>query len=160
APIGFIGSTPNALVVHPGVQVANVAEFIALAKSRPGKLNYASPGIGTSPQLSIEMLKLKTGIEVVHIAYKAAGPALVDLMGGHADAMVPTVPSFMTPYRAGKIKMLGVPSLTRAPALPEVPTFAEAGLPGFEVISWQGQCTPAGVSKGALARIRAAFDAA
>jgi tripartite-type tricarboxylate transporter receptor subunit TctC len=160
APIGFIGSTPNALVVHPGVAAANAAEFIALAKSRPGKLNYASPGIGTSPQLSIEMLKLKAGIDIVHIAYKGAGPALVDLMGGHVDAMVSTVPSFMTAFRGGKIKMLGVTSLTRAPDLPDVPTFAESGVPDFEVISWQGQCTPAGVPRPALAKIRSAFDAA
>ncbi len=159
-PIGFIGSTPNALVVHPALPAATIAEFIALAKSRPGKLNYASPGIGTSPQLTMELFKMTAGIDIVHIAYKGAGPALVDLMGAHVDAMVSTVPSFISAVRSGKIRMLGVTSLTRAPDLPDVPTMAESGMPGFEVISWQGLCTPAGAPKAALARIRATFDAA
>lgn len=160
APIGFVGSTPNAVVVHPSLPAATIAEFIALAKSRPGKLNYASPGIGTSPQLTMEMFKMTARIDVVHIAYKGAGPALVDLMGGQVDAMVSTVPSFLAATRAGKIRMLGVTSLTRAPDLPDVPTIAESGMPGFEVISWQGLCTPAGVPKAVLARLRAGLAAA
>jgi tripartite-type tricarboxylate transporter receptor subunit TctC len=159
APVGFIGSTPNALVVHLGVPAQTIPEFVSLAKSRAGKLNYASPGVGTSPQLTMEMFKMTANIDIVHIAYKGAGPALVDLLGGHVDAMVSTVPSFISTFRAGRIRMLAVTSLTRTPDLPEVPTFAESGMPGFEVISWQGVCTPAGVPKTALARIRAAFDA-
>ena len=159
APIGFIGSTPNAFVVHPGVPAATVPEFVALAKSRPGKLNYASPGVGTSPQLSMELLKLTARIDVVHIAYKGAGPALAALMGGQVDAMTSTVPSFLAATRAGKIRMLGVTSLTRIPDLPDVPAVAEA-VPGFEVISWQGLCTPAGAPKAAVARMRAALAAA
>jgi len=157
APIGFIGSTPNALVVHPSLPAVKLPEFIALAKSRSGKLNYASPGIGTSPQLTMEMFKMAMRIDVVHVAYKGAGPALVDVMGGQVDAMVSTVPSFLSATRAGKIRMLGVSSLTRVPDLPDVPTIAESGVPGFEVISWQGLCTPAGVPKAVLARIRAAL---
>jgi tripartite-type tricarboxylate transporter receptor subunit TctC len=160
APIGFIGSTPNALVVHPSLPAATIPEFVALAKSRAGKLNYASPGIGTSPQLSMELLKLTARIDVVHIAYKGAGPALAALMGGEVDAMVSTVPSFLAATRAGKIRMLGVTSLTRVPDLPDVPTIAESGVPGFEVISWQGLCTPAGAPKPVLARIRAGLAAA
>jgi tripartite-type tricarboxylate transporter receptor subunit TctC len=160
APVGFIGSTPNAIVVHLAVPATTIPDFVKLAKSRPGKMNYASPGVGTSPQLSMEMFKMGTGTDIVHIAYKGAGPALVDLMGAHVEAMVSTVPSFIGAYRGGKIRMLGVTSLTRAPDLPDVPTFNESGLPGFEVISWQGLCTPAGVSKGILAKTRAAFNAA
>ena len=159
APIGLIGSTPNALVVHPSLP-GTIAEFIALAKSRPGTLNYGSPGVGTSPQLSMELFKMTARIDVVHIAYKGAGPALVALMGGQVDAMVSTVPSFITATRAGKIRMLGVTSLTRVPDLPDVPTIAESGMPGFEVISWQGLCTPAGVPKAVLVRIRAGLAAA
>ena len=160
APIGFIGSTPNALVVYPSLPAATIADFIALAKSRPGNLNYASPGVGTSPQLTMELFKITARIDVVHIAYKGAGPALAALMGGQVDAMVSTVPSFLAATRAGTIRMLAVTSLTRVPDLPDVPTIAESGMPGFEVISWQGLCTPAGVPKAALVRIRAGLAAA
>jgi tripartite-type tricarboxylate transporter receptor subunit TctC len=160
APVGFIGSTPNAIVVHPSLPAATIPEFVALAKSRPGKLNYGSPGVGTSPQLTMEMFKMTAGVDVVHIAYKGAGPALAALMGGQVDAMTSTVPWFLAATRAGRIRMLGVSSLTRVPDLPDVPTIAESGMPGFEVISWQGLCTPAGVPKAALARLRAALAAA
>lgn len=159
APIGFIGSTPNSLVVHPSVPAASVAEFIALARSRPGKINYASAGIGTSPQLSMELFRMSAGIDVVHVPYKGAGPALVDLMGGHVQAMFYTVSSVLGLVRSGKLRMLGVTSATRHPDLPEVPTIAESGMPGFEVISWQGLCTPAGVPTVVLARIRASLAA-
>ena len=157
APIGLIGSTANALVVHPGVPAKTIAQFVALAKASPGKVNYASPGVGTSPQLSMEMFRTAAGIDLVHVPYKGAGPALVGLMGGHVEAMVSTVPSFLGATRAGKIHMLGVTSTTRHPDLPDVPTFAESGMPGFEVISWQGLCTPAGVPSAELDRIRGAL---
>ncbi len=157
APIGLIGSTANALVVHPGVPAKTIVEFIALVKASPGKINYASPGVGTSPQLSMEMFRAAAGINVIHVPYKGAGPALVELMGGHVEAMVSTVPSFLGALRAGKILMLGVTSTMRHPDLPDVPTFAESGMPGFEVISWQGLCTPAGVPGAELARIRGAL---
>ena len=141
-------------MVHPALPAATIAEFIALAKTHPGKINYASAGVGTSPQLSMELFKTTARIEVVHIAYKGAGPALADLMGGHVQAMFSTVPSFIAAIRSGKIRILGVTSATRAPEFPEVPTIAESGMPGFEVISWQGLCTPAGVPEAALVRIR------
>ena len=124
--------------MHPSVPATTIAEFIALAKARPGKLNYASAGVGTSPQLSMELFKMTAGIDIVHIAYKGGGPALVDLIGGQVQAMFGTVPSFVGAISAGKIRVLGVTSTTRAPDLPDVPTIAESGMPGFEVISWQG----------------------
>jgi len=108
----------------------------------------------------MELIKMTARIDVVHIAYKGAGPALAALMGGQVEAMVSTVPSFLAATRAGRIRMLGVTSLTRVPDLPDVPTIAESGMPGFEVISWQGLCTPAGVPKAILARIRAGLAAA
>ncbi len=158
-PVGFVGSTPNSLVVHPSVAAKSVAEFINLAKSRPGKLNYGSAGIGTSPQLSMELFKMNAGIDVVHIAYKGAGPAVADLVGGHVHAMFATVPSIIGAYRAGKVRVLGVTSKQRFADLPDVPTIAESGMPGFEVISWQGLCTPAGPPKTALGRLRSALAA-
>jgi tripartite-type tricarboxylate transporter receptor subunit TctC len=160
APVGLIGSTPNSLVVHPSVPATTIAEFISVAKSSPGKLNYASAGVGTSPQLSMELFKMNSGIDVVHIAYKGAGPALVDLVGGHVQAMFSTIPSVIGAVRTNKIRMLGVSSLARHPDVPDVPTIAESGMPGFEVISWQGLCTPAGVPAPVLARIRSSLDAA
>ena len=159
-PIGLVGSNPNALSINLSVPAATVAEFIALAKSQPGKLNYASAGVGTSPQLSMELFKLKAHIDVVHIPYRGVGAALVDLIAGQVQAMFSTVPSVLGATRVGKIRVLGVTSLTRAPDLPEVPTMAESGIPDYEVISWQGLCTPAGVPKRALSRIRAGLAAA
>jgi tripartite-type tricarboxylate transporter receptor subunit TctC len=159
APVGLIGSTPNCLVVHPSVPAATIAEFISLAKARPGKLNYGSAGVGTSPQLSMELFKMTAQIELVHIAYKGAGPAVADLLGGHIQAMFATLPSVMGAIRAGKIRVLGVTSAARSPDLSDVPTIAESGMPGFEVISWQGLCTPAGVPRPILERIRAALVA-
>jgi len=158
-PIGFIGSTPNAIVVNPSVPAATIPEFISLAKSRPGKLNYGSPGVGSSPQLTMEMFKIAARIDVTHIAYKGAGPALAATMGGQVDGMVSTLPSFLATTRAGKIRMLAITSLTRSPDVPDVPTIAESGFPGFEVISWPGVCTPAGAPKAAVARLRAALAA-
>jgi tripartite-type tricarboxylate transporter receptor subunit TctC len=161
APIGLIGSTANALAVHPSVPANTIAEFIALVKSRPGKMNYASAGVGTSPQLSMELFKMNAGLDIVHIAYKGAGPALIDLMAGRdVHAMFSTVPSFVGAARTGKVRLLGVTSMTRHPDFPDVPTLDESGMRGFEVISWQGLCTPAGVPRALLARLRTALDKA
>jgi tripartite-type tricarboxylate transporter receptor subunit TctC len=157
APIGLIGSTPNVLVVNPSVSAKTVAEFITLAKNAPGKINYGSAGVGTSPQLSMELFKSTAGIDLVHIAYKGAGPAVVDLMGGHVQAMFATVPSVIGGIRGGRIRALGVTSATRYADLPDVPTIAESGMPGFEVTSWQGLCTPAGVPRPVLERLRTAL---
>ena len=153
SPIGLIGSNPNALAVHPSIPAVTVAQFIAHAKSRPGKLNYGSAGIGTSPQLSMELFKMTAGIDLVHIPYKGGGPLLVALIGGEVQTIFGTVPLLIGAARSGRVRMLGVTSLTRAPDLPDIPTIAESGMPGFEVISWQGLCTPAGVPKAILARI-------
>lgn len=157
APLGLVASNPNALSVHPGVPATTVAQFIDLVKSRPGKLNYGSAGVGTSPQLSMELFRMQAGLNIVHIPYKGVGSALIDLIGGRVDAMFSTVPSLITAVRSGKVRALGVTSLTRDPDLPDVPTFNEAGMPGFEVISWQGLCTPAGVPPAPLATLRAAL---
>jgi tripartite-type tricarboxylate transporter receptor subunit TctC len=135
-----------------------VAEFVSHVKARPGSINYASAGVGTSPQLSMELFRMNAGLDLVHIAYKGAGPALVALIGGHVEAMFSTVPSVIGATRSGKIRMLGVTSTQRHPDLPDVPTIAESGMPGFEVISWQGLCTPTGVPERVLARLRAGLS--
>lgn len=160
APIGLIARNPNVLTVHPSLPAATIAQFIALAKARPGDLNYASAGIGTSPQLSMELFRMQARIDIVHIPYKGAGPALVDLIGGRVDAMFSTVPAALGAVRGGRVRALGVTSTQRDPDLPDVPTIAESGMPDFEVTSWQGLCTQAEVPHAALARIRAALAAA
>ncbi len=158
SPIGLIGSNPNTLVVHPSLAAKSVAEFIALAKAQPGKLNYASAGVGTSPQLTMELFKAQAGINIVHVAYKGAGPAVVDLLGGHVRAMFATVPSIIGAVRAGSLRALAVSSKQRARDLPDVPTLIESGMPNFEVISWQGLCTPAGVPQSVLKRLQTALN--
>jgi tripartite-type tricarboxylate transporter receptor subunit TctC len=160
APVGLIGSNPNALGINNAVPATNVSEFIAYAKTRPGKINYGSAGVGTSPQLSMELFKMTAGIDLVHIPYKGGGPLLVALLSGEVQALFGTVPLLLGPSRSGKVRVLGVTSLTRAPDLPEVPTIAESGMPGFEVVSWQALCTPAGVPSAVLAKLRAALTAA
>ena len=159
APLGMIASNPNVLSVNPTVPATTIAEFIALAKARPGKLNYASTGVGTSPQLSMELLRMQAGFSIAHVPYKGVGAALVDVIGGRIEAMFSTVPAALGSVRGGKVRALGVTSSQRDPDLPDVPTFVESGLPDFEVVSWQGLCTNNGSPKAALERLRSSLAA-
>jgi tripartite-type tricarboxylate transporter receptor subunit TctC len=157
AVLGLIVSNPNVFTVNPSVPAKTISEFIALAKAQPGKLNYASAGIGTSPQLSMELFKTEAGISIVHVPYKGVAPGLLDLMAGRVQAMTSTVPAALGSVRGGKIRALGVTSKERDPDLPDVPTIAESGMPNFEVVSWQGLCTNAGAPRAALSRLRDAL---
>jgi len=159
APIGLIASNPNVLTINPAVAATTLAQFIDLAKARPGKLNYASAGVGTSPQLSMELFRMQANIVIAHVPYKGVGPALIDLIGGRVEAMFSTVPSALSAIRSGKVRALGVTSTQRDPDVPDVPTIAESGMPDFEVTSWQGLCTTAGAPQSTLERLRAALDA-
>ena len=160
APIGLAVSNPNVFTVHPSLPAKTIPQFVNLAKAYPGKLNYGATAAGSSPQLSMELLKLNAKINVVHIAYKGASIAVLDLIAGRVEAMASTVPSAFTAIRGGKVRALAVTSLERDPDLPEVPTIAESGYPDFEVISWQGVCTQAAVPPAVLARLRTAFNTA
>jgi tripartite-type tricarboxylate transporter receptor subunit TctC len=157
AVLGIIASNPNVFTVNPSVAAKTIPEFIALAKAQPGKLNYASAGIGTSPQLSMELFKTEAGISIVHIPYKGVGPGLLDLIAGRVQAMTSTVPAALSSVRSGKIRALGVTSKERDPEMPDVPTVAESGMPDFEVVSWQGLCTNAGSPLAAIRRLRNAL---
>jgi tripartite-type tricarboxylate transporter receptor subunit TctC len=157
AVLGLIVSNPNIFTVNPSVPARTVPEFIALAKTQPGQFNYASGGIGTSPQLSMELFMTDTGIQIVHVPYKGVGPALLDLIAGRVQAMTSTVPAALSSVRSGKIRALAVTSKERESELPDVPTVAESGVPGFEVVSWQGLCTNAGAPAIVLSRLRAAL---
>jgi tripartite-type tricarboxylate transporter receptor subunit TctC len=160
AAIGGFAANPNIFTIHPSLPAQTIAQFIALAKEHPGKLNYASAGIGTSPQLSMELFRTQAHIDIVHVPYKGVGLALVDLIGGRVEAMTSTVPAALAAVRQGQIRALGVTSTQRDKDLPDVPTIAESGMPDFEVVSWQGLCTQAAVPEAALARLRAALAAA
>jgi tripartite-type tricarboxylate transporter receptor subunit TctC len=159
APLGMIVSNPNVFTVHPSLPAKSIAQLIALAKANPGKLNYASAGVGTSPQLSMELFRMETGIKLVHVPYKGVGPGLLDVMAGRVEAMTSTVPSVLGSVRGGKVRALGVTSKQRDPDLPDVPTIVESGIRDFEVVSWQGLCTNAGAPQAALARLRSALAA-
>ena len=132
-PITLVASTPYLLVVHPGVKAATLKEFIALAKSQPGKLNYASAGTGSTTQLAMEMLKIAAGIDVVHVPYNGNGPAGAATLGGQVQALFGSMPAVLPHAKAGKLRPLAVGTAKRSSALPDVPTVAESGYPGFEV---------------------------
>jgi tripartite-type tricarboxylate transporter receptor subunit TctC len=153
APIILVAGVPNVLVVNPALPVNSVQELIAYGKANPGKLNFASSGNGTSIHLSAELFKTMTGVQMAHVPYKGSAPALVDLAGGQVQLMFDNLPSALALIKAGKLKALAVTSLQRSTVLPDVPTLAESGLPGFEASSWFGLLAPAGTPKDILAKI-------
>ena len=155
APVILVAGVPNVLVVNLGVPANSVAELIAYAKANPGKLNFASSGNGTSIHLSGELFKVMAGVQMTHVPYKGSAPALQDLLGGQVQLMFDNLPPSLPQIKAGKLRALAVTSLTRAPAIPDVPTVAEAGLPGFEASSWFGILAPAGTPPAIVARINA-----
>ncbi len=156
APVTLVAAGPNVLVLNPNVPASSVQELIALARSKPGGLNYASSGIGTTPHLSGELFKLAAGINMVHVAYKSAGPAVIDLIGGRVDLMLVSAPTVLAQIRAQRLKALAVTSLKRSSALPELPTLDESGLPGFEVNVWWGLLVTAGVPRDLITKLNAA----
>jgi tripartite-type tricarboxylate transporter receptor subunit TctC len=155
APISRIGTTSSAVVVHPSMPAASIAEFIAYAKANPGKVSYGSPGVGTSPHLSMELLKLMAQINVVHIAYKGAAPTIADLLGGQIPAGIVNIPALLPLVQAGRLRALAVTGAKRASQWPSVPTMAEAGMPGYNVTSWYGLCAPAGTPRPIIEKVHA-----
>jgi len=153
APVALIGTVPNVLVVHPSTPVATVGEFIAYAKASPGKYSFGSSGIGSTLHLAMEMLMSVTGIKLVHVPYKGGALAMADLLGGHVLAIFENVPLAVTSVRAGKVRPLGVTAAKRSAQLPDVPTFIEAGFPGFEIYAWYGVCAPAATPKAVITRL-------
>jgi tripartite-type tricarboxylate transporter receptor subunit TctC len=157
-PIVLAASTPNLLVVNPGLPVQSVKELIAFAKSSPGKLNYASAGNGSSNHLSMELFKSLTGVDIVHIPYKGSAPAVTDLIGGQVDLMFDNVPNVLAQVRAGKLRGLAVSSKERSPFIRELPTVAESAVPGFDVSVWFGIVAPAGTPESVIAKLNAQIN--
>jgi len=154
-PVILVAGVPNVLVVNPAVPANSVAELIAYAKANPGKLNFASSGNGTSIHLSGELFKFMAGVQMTHVPYKGSAPALQDLIGGQVQLMFDNLPPSLPQIKAGKLRALAVTSLARAPALPDVPTMAEAGLPGYEASSWFGVLAPAGTPPAIVTKLNA-----
>ena len=152
ASIGLVGNGAYVLVVAPSFPAKTVSDFISVVKSRPGQLNYASTGHGNATHLAGELFKVLAGIDLVNVNYKGGGPALVDVMGGHVAAFFSGVSSGSAHIRAGKLRALGVTTVRRSAALPDVPTIAEAGLPGYEVDGWYGLLAPAKTPEAVIAR--------
>ena len=155
APVSLTHATANMMVVHPSVPAKSVQELIAYAKANPGKLTFGSSGNGTSSHLSGELFKSMAGIDMSHIPYKGTGPALTDLLTGRVSMMIDTVSVHIENVNAGKVRALGVTNAKRTPSLPNVPTIAESGLPGYEVSIWLGVLAPAGTPADIVGRLNA-----
>jgi tripartite-type tricarboxylate transporter receptor subunit TctC len=144
APVSILASGPNVLVVHPDLPVHSVGELIALAKQKPGELNYASAGIGSFQHMGGELFKLTAAVDIVHVPYKGGGPAMTDVLGGHTKIMFSSLVQTSGFVRNGQLRALGTGGSHRSSVLPDVPTIAEAGLPGYEATNWWGIVAPAG----------------
>jgi tripartite-type tricarboxylate transporter receptor subunit TctC len=143
APVALLATVPIVLMVHPSLPVKNVQELIALAKARPGTLNFGSSGIGTTNHLAGELLKRMTDIDIVHVPYKGSAPAMNDLIAGHIPMMFDNMPAVLPQVAGGSVRAIAVAGARRASALPDVPTVAEQGVPGFEAFAWFGMVAPA-----------------
>jgi len=158
APVARLATVPNLMVINPELPVHTVAEFIAYAKARPGKLFFASPGSGTGIHLSGELFKIMAGVDLVHAPYRGSAPALADLMAGEVQVMFDNMPSALPLARSGRLRALAVTTATRSSALPDVPTLAESGLPGYETSAWFGILVPAATPPEIVATLGRAFD--
>ena len=159
APITQTAFTPNLLVLHPSLPVKTVKEFIALARARPAQLSFGSSGTGTSPYLAMELFKLQTATNIVHVPYKGTGAAVIDLMGGHVQAMFGSVSGTLPHVRNARLRALAISSPQRWPTLPEIPTVAESGVANFEASTWYGALAPAGTPAAITGKLHSDFTA-
>ena len=157
AAISLVSLMPSVLIVHPSVPVASVGELIALVKAKPGQLNYGTAGVGSSIFLTMALFIDRTGINVFHVSYKSGAPALIDLIAGQTQMQFVNVPPALQHVKAGRIKPLGVTSLKRVATLPQVPTIADSGVPGFEDQQWQGVIGPAGLPRATVLKVNDAI---
>lgn len=159
-PIGLIAKIPNLLVVNPSLPVHSLPEYIKFAKETPMGITFASSGSGSSIHLSGEMFKMKTGLNMLHVPYRGSAPAVTDLLGGQVQSMFDNTPSAMPHVKSGKLRPIAITSRERSALLPNVPTVAESGFPGFEVQSWFGMAAPTGTSQPVIQRLNTALNKA
>ena len=152
-PVSMINSAPLLLVVHPSVPAKTTKELIAYARAHPNELNYGSGGVGSTPHLCVELFKSLAGIEATHVPYKGGAPALADLVGGQLSFMIENMPGTMPFVKSGKLRALAITSAQRSPLAPELPTLAEAGVPGYEVVGWNGLFAVKGTPPEVVARV-------
>ncbi len=155
APVSLLGRQPNILVAHPAVPVNSVKDVLALARAKPGQVIYGSGGVGTAGHLATELFMLMTRTDMVHVPYKGLGPALIDLMGGRVQIVVSTMASALPQVKGGKLKPLAVTTANRSVFFPELPTIAEAGVPGYEFSTWYGLLVPGATQKAIVERLNA-----
>ncbi|HVR51106.1 MAG TPA: tripartite tricarboxylate transporter substrate binding protein, partial [Pseudorhodoferax sp.] len=159
APVIVAGATPNLLLVRAESPFKTMQDLLDAARARPGQLNYASAGAGTSLHLAMEYFKSVTGVQINHVPYKGSAPMVTDLLGGQVDVMFDNFPNAQPHVKAGKMRALAITSARRAPSLPDVPTVAEQGYPGFEVSPWYGFAAPAGTPQAILEKLNAQINA-
>lgn len=155
SPVGTLAAQPGALAIHPSLPVKSVKEFVALAKSRPGQINYSSSGNGSAPHLSMALLIAMTGIDLVHVPYKGGAMQVTALVGGESQASLATVSTVIAHLKSARLRALGVSSAKRSAVLPDVPTIAEAGVPGYEMSPWIGVYAPANTPKAIVDKLNA-----
>jgi tripartite-type tricarboxylate transporter receptor subunit TctC len=157
APVSVVASTSFVFVVHPSIPASSVEQFIAIAKARPGQLRFGSGGSGSVTHLSVELFRSMAGIAVLHVPYRGGSLAIIDLLSGHIDFMFDSIPNSQQHVKTGKLRALGVTSATRSHRIPEVPTIAEAGVPGYEATTWFGVLAPAETPPDVIERLAAAL---
>lgn len=158
AAITRVAAVDNVLLIHPSVPAAGVRDLVELARRRPGELVFASPGHGSTPHLALEMLKLRAGgLKILHVPYRGMNPAVLEVIGGQVHGIVSTTPPALAHIRNGRLRALGVASLKRARALPDVPTFSESGFPGFEAAAWNAVLAPKGTPYDVITRLNLAI---
>ena len=155
APVSQLVTVPNILVIHPSLPVRNVRELVALAKKNPGAINFASGGSGTGGHLSGELFKTMAGIDLVHVPYRGGAPAITDLVAGQVQVMIDNMQALLPYVRSGRLRALAVTPSARVPVVPELPTIAESGVPGYDVSSWFGLVVPAGTPQAVIDRLHA-----
>jgi tripartite-type tricarboxylate transporter receptor subunit TctC len=160
ASVSMVAVSPHVVAVNPSVPVKTLKELVDLAKKEPGKLNYASPGSGSVPHVGMELFKLQTGIDIVHVPYKGAGPMMQDVIGGAVQSTIATPPSLLGFVQSGRVRALAVAAKTRHPLMPDVPTTAEAGFPNFELEAWVALFAPAGTPPAVIAKLTTAVQEA
>ncbi len=152
-PVAFVARVPNVMEVHPSMPVKTVKEFIALARSKPGQINYASSGSGTSIHMSAELFKMLTGVNILHVPYKGSGPALIGLLSGEVSVMFDNLTSSIGHIKSGRLRAIAITTTARYPGLPDLPTVAESGVPGYEASAWFGVVAPVGTPREIVMRL-------
>src|SRR6185369_8327735 len=159
APVSQTVSMPQLLVVHPAVKATTLGELLALAKAKPGELNYSSSGTGSSSHMAMELLKYMTGAQFVHVPFKGSGQAMPSLLAGQVQLVFDPIPSSLPHVKAGRLRAIAISTSTRSPAIPELPTVAEAGVPGYESSLWYGVLLPAHAAPAIVARLNQTINA-